>query len=287
MERAIPEIAFINLDRAKERRALMEVQGERLGLGLARFPACEAAAIDEERFRRLATRWERPMTRPELAAFLSHRALWERAAQHPNGLIILEDDTIFSTHFVAAAEEVAASGFDLVNFETVGRRKFFRKGRTTDGGPFRFTGLAREKSGAGAYWLSQKGAARLLRTAETRTAPVDAYMFGVCRLAIAQVEPAATMQVHLLAERGFDVGTATETSIHQPRRKLPLTFGNLPFAMRRLGTQLTLAPVHLRRLAGVEFRPAAFDDEAFSAVLPVSRKALAAKLRSYEAQSAS
>ncbi len=281
---ALPDICYINLDRALERRALMEVQGRALGIGVKRFPAIDARGIDDATFARLSTLWERPITRPELAAFLSHRGLWERAAERPEGLIILEDDTVFSTHFVTAAENVAASGYDLVNFETVGRRKFFSKRRTKAVGPLRLTELVREKSGAGAYYVSQNGARRLLATAETLTAPVDAYMFAVCRFTTAQVEPAATMQVHLLEERGFDVGLSTTTSIHQPRRRLRLSPENLGFFARRLRTQLQLAAVNLRRLGDVEFRPASFDEAAFAPLLPISREALSAETQRYAAE---
>ncbi|WAP68878.1 glycosyltransferase family 25 protein [Jiella pelagia] len=280
---ALPEISYINLDRAPQRRALMEVQAKMQGIALQRFAAIDASTIDESTFRRLSVLWERPMTRPELAAFLSHRALWEQAAQRHEGMIILEDDTVFSTHFVEAAGSVAASGYDLVNFESVGRGKFFRRNRSSDPARLRLTDLVREKSGAGAYYLSQVGARILLKTAETQTAPVDAYMFAVCRLRTAQVEPAATMQVHLLEARGFDVGLSTQTSIHQARRRLSPSGRNLGYFSRRFGTQLRLGLVQLRRLADVEFRPAAFEDEAFAPLLPISREALADELRRYEA----
>ena len=283
----MPDIWFINLAGARERRALIEVQAEALGLDVHRQEACTVADIDDATYRRLSTSWERPMTRPELAAFLSHRRLWERAADSEDGLIVLEDDTVFGTHVPQAAANAAASGFDLVNFETVGRRKFFRRGGGRTVGGVRFTELVREKSGAGAYFVSQNGARALLAKAETQAAPVDAFMFGVCHLAMAQVEPAATMQVHLLEERGFDVGLSTQTSIHQPRQRLPLSWANLPYTGRRIGTQLRLALVQARRLADVEFRPAGFDAAAFTAVLPVSRDAMAARLGRYDDQSVS
>ncbi|MEP0507848.1 MAG: hypothetical protein ABJD38_03935, partial [Aurantimonas coralicida] len=96
-----------------------------------------------------------------------------------------------------------------------------------------------------------------------------------------------TLQVHLREERGCDVGLSTQTSIHQPRQRLPLSWANLPYTGRRIGTQLRLALVQARRLADVEFRPAGFDAAAFTAVLPVSRDAMAARLGRYDDQSVS
>ncbi|ORE94031.1 glycosyltransferase family 25 protein [Aurantimonas sp. 22II-16-19i] len=284
MGRATPEIWFINLQRARERRALMEVQAASHGIALNRFAAVEAAGIDAAAFRRLSRQWERPMTRPELAAFLSHRALWEKAAERPEGLIVLEDDTVFSAHFAEAAGKAAAGGAELVNLESFGRRKFFRRGRIQTMGRFRLAELLRDKAGAGAYWLSPRGARLLLDRAESHAAPADAFIFGVCRPKSAQLEPAVTMQVHLLAARGFDVGLTTETSIQLPRQHLPLAPGNLGYIARRLGTQMRLGLVQMRRLADAEFRPALVDEEAFRAVLPISRKALDARLAAYAAE---
>ncbi|MBP0616967.1 glycosyltransferase family 25 protein [Jiella mangrovi] len=278
---AMPQICFINLDRARERRALMEVQADTHGIALTRFAACEAEAIDEPAFRQLSTLWERPMTRPELAAFLSHRSLWEKAAQTPEGVIVLEDDTVFAAHFAEAAEAAAASGYDLVNLESFGRRKFFRKKRVETIGRLKLAAVLRDKAGAGAYFISQRGARLLLGRSQSHTAPADAFMFGVCKLRAAQIEPAATMQVHLLQARGLDVGMSTATSIQLPRKRLPITTGRLGYGGRRLATQVRLGMVQLRRLADAEFRPATFDEEAFRAVLPISRDALEAKLASY------
>lgn len=284
MRDAAPEIWFINLQRARERRALMEVQAESHGIALNRFAAVEAAEIDEATFRRLSRQWERPMTRPEVAAFLSHRALWEKAAERPEGLIVLEDDTVFSAHFAEAAGKAAASGAELVNLESFGRRKFFRRGGSETLGRFRLVDVVRDKAGAGAYWLSQRGARLLLDRADSHAAPADAFIFGVCRPRVAQIEPAVTMQVHLLVARGFDVGLTTQTSIQLARQHLPLAPGNLGYIARRLGTQMRLGLVQMRRLADVEFRPALFDEAAFRAVLPISREALDARLAAYAAE---
>lgn len=261
-------IHFINLSRAADRRAFMERQGEMLGIDLLRFEAHDAASIDELTFRRLSANWERPMTRNELAAFLSHRALWKVAADSTDGIVILEDDAVLSRRFPEAVAELPQD-FDLVNLETVGRRKFFkRRGmrhlKTVDVVP-----LARDKSGAGAYFLTPAGARRLLERSETQTAPVDAFMFAVVPMRIAQAEPALTMQVHLLAERGLDAGISTTTSIHAPRQQLPMTIENWRFHRRRMLTQGALVPLHLRRVIDLDFRPTRFDVEEFRRLLPI------------------
>lgn len=246
----------------------MERQGTLAGVSLERLHAVEAGNISDADFARLSRQWERPITRIELACFLSHRALWQRAATSTEGLVILEDDSVLSPRFSSTLGRLP-QGFDLINLETVGRRKFFARKPSFLGDGFQVTRLLREKSGAGAYFLSPAGARKLLARAEAHVAPVDAFMFGVAKLRIGQVEPALTMQVHLLAERGIDAGMTTTTSIHQPREKLAWTAANLGFHGRRAATQLRLAAVQLRRLWDGEFRRPAFDEDEFRQILPI------------------
>ncbi len=247
----------------------MERQAELLGFPLTRLRAVEAGDITVADYRRLSRQWERPMTRNELAAFLSHRALWERAAGSTGGMVIMEDDAVLSPRFISVIERLP-DGFDLINLETVGRRKFLGRKPAASFDDFRLTPVVREKSGAGAYFLSPVGARKLLALAGTRVAPADAFMFGVARLKIAQIEPALTMQVHLLAERGIDAGMVTQTSIHQPRQKLPLTLSNLPFHWRRSLTQVALLGVQVRRLIDADFRAPAFNEHEFRSFLPIA-----------------
>ncbi|MEF2073308.1 glycosyltransferase family 25 protein [Consotaella aegiceratis] len=263
------QAVYINLDRAGERRAFMEAQGRRLGLDLERHRATEAADIPEDEFQRLSRLWERPLTRNELAAFLSHRAVWRRAAGSAEGLVVLEDDAVLSARFGAIIERLPSDGFDLVNLENFERRKFFRRAPALVEADFRLTEVVRDKAGAAAYHLSRRGAERLLALAEARTAPADAFLFAVARLRLAQAEPAPAMQAHLLAQRGVEPGIATQTQIHQPRQRLSLTPATLPYHWRRLRTQIDLVPAQVRRLVDLDFRAPEVDLEDFRRVLPM------------------
>ena len=104
-----PPCVFINLDRADERRRFMHAGAARLGLALERFAALTPDDVPEPVHRALSTRWERPMTRIELAVFLSHRALWERAAVSERGLVILEDDVVLSPRISRLPRRAAGS----------------------------------------------------------------------------------------------------------------------------------------------------------------------------------
>ncbi|KQT83383.1 glycosyltransferase family 25 protein [Aurantimonas sp. Leaf443] len=254
--RSIP-VAYINLDRAGERRAFMEAQGRRLGLDLERLPAVSAADVSDAQYETLSTRWERRLTRIELALLLSHRALWIRARDEPSGLVILEDDAVLSNRLPAFLE-AGAPPYDLVNLEYFGRAKFFR-GASANHDGFRLSPVVRDKSGSAAYFVSPDGARKLLRAVEAHAAPSDAFLFRSGRVRMAQAEPALAVQAHVLAGLGVEPGIATVTQIHEPRPRMagerlkPAYFG------RRLATQLGLLPLHLRRALDVTFRKPAID----------------------------
>jgi len=259
---------FINLERAVERRRFVEGQAEKIGLAIERFAAFEAEDVDDLTFERLSRQWERPLTRVELAVFLSHKALWQLAAHSRAGLVILEDDVVLSPAIADFLVE-APKGFDLVNLESFDRRKFFRR---RGGHQHRGTGVtpvARDKAGAAAYYLSPGGARKLLAAAETAAAPADAYLYRSGRLSVAQVEPALAIQAHVLARCGVEPGIGTRTQIHVPRQKLPWTRENMGFLARRLATQLDLLRFQiLRGLGLVEFRRPRADLGAFGRSRP-------------------
>ena len=256
-------MVFINLDAASDRRAFMEAQARRHGLRLERLRATEPTDFAPGQYERLSGQWDRILTPNELAAFLSPQRAWARAATEPQGLIVFEDDAVLSPRFREVAERLPAD-LDLINLEDVGRRKFFRRaGPVMTGRNFTVSRVARERSGAGAYHLSPEGAERLLALAETRAAPVDAFMYGVARLDIGQVEPALTTQAHLLAEMGVDPGIQTSTSIDKRRTLHAVGAARLRHGWRRLATQTAMAGFHLRRLTDLSLRKTAFDLNEF------------------------
>lgn len=257
-------VLFINLDRATDRRAMIEEQGARLALDLERVRAVEATEVGEETLRTLGRSWERPLSAPELACFLSHRAVWMRVAAGTEPALILEDDAVLSPRVpavLAAAQDI--TDVDLLNLEDFSKRRFVERGGEkplVDG--VRRARLVREKAGAAAYVLWPSGARKLLRIAERRAGPADAFLYGA-RLRSWIVEPALAAQVQTLAARGLR--DALDSSVQAPRRKLPLTTANSRFFLRRLRAQLALLPHHVLRLRNVRYRRVSIDPADFSA----------------------
>ncbi|SJZ94412.1 glycosyltransferase family 25 protein [Consotaella salsifontis] len=249
------DLVYINLDRATERRAFMEAQGERYGMALERLPAVEASTIDAATTAGLGRSWERPLSPAELGCFLSHRALWRRVAGGSEPMLILEDDVVLSPRvpaLLATARNLLS--IDFLNLENFDRRRFVSRNERTIGGGLSILRLYRDKSGSAAYILWPAGARKLLAAAEHRAAPVDAFLHTLPGLVSFQVEPALAMQVHILARRGLPTPIPVGTSIQAPRASLPISLTNLPFLGRRLLTQVKLAGDHLSRLFGVRYR---------------------------------
>ena len=259
---------FINLDRARDRRRLMERQGELRGIPLERARAVEPGDFAPGQFERQSIQWERPLRPNELAIFLSHLALWRQAADTPEGLVVLEDDAILSPAFAHVIQNLP-QGFDLITLEDVNRDKFFSRRAPVPADGFVVSYLARERSGAGGYWISQAGARKLVQLAETRAAPSDAFMFGLGGLKVGQVEPAPVNQVHLLAEDGLDVGLATASTSNPADAPKARKARSGAFFARKIRTQAGMAWLHLRRLWSVTLRRPAFDRDAFERVLPI------------------
>ena len=255
---------YINLDRAKERRELMERQGHRLGLTLHRSEALTGRDVTDADFARLSTLWERPITRIELAVLMSHVKLWRLAADENRSVAIFEDDALLSRDLPAFLSEPMAD-FELVNLEYVGRRKFFRRhaGRTRCQGRS-IVPVGRDKSGAGGYLISPEGARKALAAIPTGAAPADAFLYASGRLTIGQVEPALAVQVEIMNAKGIDVGMTTTTQIHQPRKRLSLSSNNLVYARRRALTQLKLVPFNLGRGTFYELREPEVDLSEFA-----------------------
>jgi len=92
-------IYVISLKDAVDRRASCREQLASLGLQFEFYDAIEGAALSDQEVSRNydsgknATLYKRPLSRPEIGCYMSHLALWRRAAKGENpAAVILEDD---------------------------------------------------------------------------------------------------------------------------------------------------------------------------------------------------
>ncbi len=249
-------IRFINLDRAGERRTVLEARADALGLTIERVRAVEAGDVPADEMERLSRSWERDLSGAEVACFLSHRLQWERVAREGRAALILEDDAVLSRRLPQILPAIEAlDGVDLLNLEDFGRRRFLAKGKGEDlAGGVRRVRCLRDKAGAAGYVLWPSGAERLLRIVEGRAAPADAALHGAALVAFV-AEPSLVLQAFVLDALGGTSGPATSSFVQpaagEPRKPRARTPSQ---ALRRLATQLALMPFHARRLADVVYR---------------------------------
>jgi glycosyl transferase family 25 len=262
-------ICYINLDRATLRRQQMETEADRLGLAFERFPAVSADAVDEATVGALDRRWERPLSKAELACFLSHRTLWQRVAETGQPMLILEDDVRLSPRLAslcAASAWQESADMDLLNLEDFGRRRFLAPAPRPLAGDLQRLRVFRDKAGAAAYVLWPAGAQKLLARAERQgAAPADAFIHACGELVSWQCQPALAIQAEVLARRDPMRGDVPPTSIQVPRRRLRPVPRHWRFFARRAAAQVRLLPHHLSRLGGVAYREVRVDSADFSA----------------------
>jgi glycosyl transferase family 25 len=199
-------ILVINLDRAPERLAFQRAQAKHLGIDFERIPAVDGAKLSAETYHRYARRWQRVMTRNEVACLLSHARCWEHVIELGCNALVLEDDAVLAEELPAFLNEAAAlEGCVVVNIETRCRRAFLARERSA----YSSTGLyalLRAVSGSAGYLVTPEAAAMLLKGLPHKAGLVDNYIWGKRDVRRLQADPAFcmgldVMQAHFQLEK--------------------------------------------------------------------------------------
>jgi GR25 family glycosyltransferase involved in LPS biosynthesis len=159
----------INLDRSKDRLDTFQARAAERGLVFQRVPAVEGAAISDSEFDAWHAKCRLcvPMTRTEVACFLSHRKAWSlvQASADP-WAFVTEDDIVFAPgaeQFFSSVSWLPAN-MDVVKAETMGDKvEMSRKVYARHCGAVVRLLKSRHKGAAG-YFLSREGARRLLNS---------------------------------------------------------------------------------------------------------------------------
>ncbi len=213
---------LINLDTAVDRLAHMSAQLTRLGVVVTRVAAVEAGRITDEElahWRALNRIWQ-PVTRTEIACFLSHRDVWRRIVDsgQPWALVI-EDDLhladglvrfLGKSDWIPSDAEVVRAETDYLPVELSG----------VAGSAFGHN-LRRMKSdqfGSAGYFLSRDAACKLLHLTEDCCEPLDCLLFSfrgsvASRLTSYQLDPALCVQDCRLSETAGGKGFASQIEV--------------------------------------------------------------------------
>ncbi|MBS0355641.1 MAG: glycosyltransferase family 25 protein [Proteobacteria bacterium] len=165
------KIFVLNLERAVERRALMQQRLAELGLEAEFLPAIDGARVDRGS---LPAGAEQRLSNGELGCYLSHRRSWEIVVERGLALaVVLEDDVVLSPELPRVIAGIAGLDlpYDLVRLSSLGPVRGIPVAGLEDGR--RLILPNKNPSGAQGYLVSQAGARRLLARLAVPQRPVD------------------------------------------------------------------------------------------------------------------
>jgi glycosyl transferase family 25 len=189
------QVYVINLKRSADRRAWMQSELGRVGVG-AEF----LAAADGRRFQARCNAKNGLLSKQEVALVISHRRAWRKllssGAAHA---VVLEDDVHLGAGFADfLAVDFSRYAFDAIKLETWNSRVWIsRRGKPI--GRRRLHRLGYEHFGAAAYVVSRAGAHKLLSATRPIVEPVDVTLFGgpalfSKQISVLQLVPAIAIQ---------------------------------------------------------------------------------------------
>ena len=220
--------AYINLDRAPQRRAFMEAQFAAAGIVAERIAAIDRAApgftprgglgvLRDDVL--IEMNWDgRPYVTGEEACLQSHVAALTRflAGDAPLALIF-EDDAELAPDFAQTVQAIIATAdlFDIVKLEG-NRRKGGRPALVIAPlvPPYRLVASMNPAAGTAAYLISRKGAERVLARVATAFEPYDNFLSapGHHGLRLLDCSPFPTRQAIAESTRA-DVRSKPRTSV--------------------------------------------------------------------------
>ncbi|RCL00227.1 MAG: glycosyl transferase [Candidatus Tokpelaia sp. JSC188] len=237
----IMRLYTINLDRSTERLRRVKVFFGKQNLKLTRISAIDSQVISDTEYATLTAKqcWVEPLTRGEVACFLSHRLALQHIAKEAESYgAIFEDDVILSksAHFFLKDSGWIPKGVDILKIETQHKKVRLGPSITVREG---FT-IARLKSThimAAAYIVSKQAAARLAGQMNCVSIPFDHFLFnfeyGIAPfLNIYQQVPAIAMQAELTST--LENERAQNKRAKKQKRRLIQT---LHREVRRIGTR--------------------------------------------------
>ncbi|XP_073955723.1 glycosyltransferase 25 family member [Choristoneura fumiferana] len=179
------EIFMINLERRKQRRELMELSFDELGIDATLVKAVDGRNLDLNDLREYSATLmpnyrdpyhNRPMKAGEVGCFLSHYYIWEKIVKEHHAItLVLEDDIHFVPYFrhrfLELFQEIKQLDWDLVYIGRKilqdGEEKYATKHTTKPLYSYWTLG----------YLLSERGAQKLLDAEPlTKMLPVDEYL---------------------------------------------------------------------------------------------------------------
>lgn len=244
------DIFVINLDAQKSRWAFMQTQLQALGLTPHRLPAVNG--YDPATRRRAGVASFAPLPSGEVGCFESHRSAWARIVQDDlPGAFILEDDVVVASDFGRLdlpADLLARTDIiklDMCDWPAAYGPAIHQPAPTRELRP-----LWGSETSAGCYFMTRRGAEKMLRHGRAYFLPVDTLMFDLSSkafydLATLKILPAAAAQMRFVLPKE-ELAEEIADGMQEKRR--------LMRDPRPVMTPIRRARLYLRRLLDWDFR---------------------------------
>lgn len=209
----------INMQGEKERMSFQKYQLNKLNIAFERIEAVCVDELSEANLKAHRGDWQRILRPQEVACLYSHINCWRRVMEEQTPYLILEDDAYLSDRLPKALEELfidphKSDAIDHISFETRNRQKFISKEIYCGFKCGELRKLITDKTGAAAYVLYPKGAAKLLECFQTKgVALADAMIADHPSLRSFQFLPPLAIQLDCCAAYHLDSPLETQTSI--------------------------------------------------------------------------
>ena len=176
---------LINLDRSRDRLAVMTQRMSEIGIAAERVSGVEGAKLKADSINTAIPNYKYPrsLTRGEIGCFLSHRKCWEIFVQSGDDwALILEDDCIFhkaASRYLTNIDWIP-SGCQLVHFYYAKSAPVYsdKTVKLADGNHLYRTKISLPV-GAYAYFISREAALKALELSQVIEEPVDNFLFGI------------------------------------------------------------------------------------------------------------
>lgn len=242
-------IFVINLDAQKRRWAFMQRQLDGLGLTPIRLPAVNG--YDPETRSRARAASYALLPGGEIGCFESHRNAWAEIVRRDlPGAFVLEDDVVVASDFAALdlPPELLART-DVIKLDTCRWTAAYGPvtGNPAPGRELR--PLWGSETSAGCYYMTRRGAEKMLRLSENYFLPVDTLMFNLetkvfHQLTTLKVLPAIAAQLRFIMPKE-ELATEIAYGMQEKRR-----LNHDPWPTMTIGLRLRL---YLRRLLDWDF----------------------------------
>lgn len=191
---------YINLERSKARRLHFEEMAASVGITVERLEAIDGQMLCDKQLKEVhpSTTSTRPMTKSEIACFLSHRKAWSiiSSGNSPYGAVF-EDDIYMSRHLpcLLVDSKWIKPGMDFIKLDKATKKKVKLGPPEVTIGGRKVCKLLSQHMGCGGYIISKACATDLLKQTETFDGPIDMTLFHTDRgfskhLTLWQLNPA-------------------------------------------------------------------------------------------------